>query len=452
MSNLKYGRPMFANQWIIFFKKDVVPESKLNFVLKILEVGKIPYIYEYVLNAIVVSDISRQILVSLLDDDDVLLIEQDQPVYATEIQTLEDDEPWGLDRIDESKLSALDGTYNYEWTGKGVDVFIFDTGIQSDHEEFGGRVSCGFNLFEDTEDCEDGKGHGTHVAGTVGGETYGVAKEVNLVTVKVLNEDGIGGTSGVIQGLDYVIGQKMAFPNKPMIINLSLGTSLSAALNEAVNKAVDAGLVVISAAGNDSVDACDESPGSAEKGITVGATNIQDKRPLWSNYGPCIDIFAPGSEILSADEDKKDKKGKATKSGTSTAAPHVAGVASLYLEWDPTLTPEQVSTHILNDAVKGEINTVNLNSTNLLVNTAEIQSYWTPQPTRSPNQPTTTSGLRPSSSPTTALDPPEYCGIFLISTCEEDIDCCSNLCHDFAFIFEGSLGKRCLFSFADFYD
>lgn len=252
--------------------------------------------------------------------------------------------------------------------------------------------------------------------------------------------------------------EKIAFPNKPMIINLSLGTDLSPALNEAVSKAVDAGLVVISAAGNNSVDACDESPGSAEKGITVGATNIQDKRPLWSNYGPCIDIFAPGSEILSAGGDKKDKNGKTTRSGTSTAAPHVAGVASLYLEWDPTLTPEQVSTHILNDAVKGEINTVNLNSTNLLVNTAEIQSYWTPEPTPAPNQPTTTSGLRPSSSPTAALDPSttssptawyevEYCGIFLISTCEENYECCSGLCHDFEFLFEGSLGKRCFFSF-----
>jgi aqualysin 1 len=193
-----------------------------------------------------------------------------------------------LDRVD----SVLDGQYTYGGTGKGASVYIVDTGIQSNHAEFnGGRVSCGINLVAG-EDCEDGNGHGTHVAGTVGGQTYGVAKGVNLVTVKALNKDGNGNTTGIIQGLEYVAAQKLAQPATPMIVHLSLGSGKSQALNEAVNRAVAAGLVVISAAGNESVDACTTSPASADKGITVGATDRVDNRPSWSNYGPCVDLHA----------------------------------------------------------------------------------------------------------------------------------------------------------------
>lgn len=203
-------------------------------------------------------------------------------------QTLKDGEPWGIDRVD----GVLDQKYMYAWTGKGVSVYIFDTGIQSNHDEFkGGRVTCGINLVV-TEDCEDLDGHGTHVAGTVGGKTYGVAKGVNLVTVKVLNMEGVGNTALVIKGLEYVMQQKLAFPATPMIVNLSLGTGKSSTFNEAVNRAVDAGLVVIVASGNESVDACTTSPASAEKGITVGATDKLDGRPNWSNYGPCVDLHA----------------------------------------------------------------------------------------------------------------------------------------------------------------
>lgn len=176
-------------------------------------------------------------------------------------------------------------------------MYVFDTGIQLNHNEFlSGKVSratCGINLIDATDNkCRDDKGHGTHVAGTIGGVTYGLAKEANLIAVKVLDENGDGTTTGVIRGLEYVVEQKSQLPTIPMIANLSLGSGKSTLLNEAVNRAVEAGVTVVGASGNESVDACTTSPASAERSISVGAMTNLFRRPNWSNYGACVDLHA----------------------------------------------------------------------------------------------------------------------------------------------------------------
>jgi aqualysin 1 len=228
---------------------------------------------------------------------------KEQPVHSFQLanvtQTLKDGQPWGIDLVDGQK----DGTYTYTWTGRGVNVYILDTGIQLDHFEFtnGGatsRASCGFNWFNkggkpDRVPCVDDKGHGTHIAGTVGGVTYGLAKEASLIAVKVLDQNGVGTTTGVIAGLNYVAEQKLRNPDKPMVVNLSLGTvGVSQSLNEAVDRLSAMGVVVVGAAGNEGVDACTTSPASAATCITVGAMNSQLQRLGTSNYGGCVDLHA----------------------------------------------------------------------------------------------------------------------------------------------------------------
>jgi hypothetical protein len=259
--------------------------------------------------------------------------------------------PWGLDRIDQ-RSAHLDGSYSWHHMGTGVTAYVIDTGIAHDHPDFEGRASIAaspdgtlFDVIADGAQGYDRNGHGTHVAATLGGATFGVAKGVQVVSVRVLNWHGSGTTEGVIAGINWVAENAQL----PAVANMSLGGKSSNAMNAAVNNAVAAGIPFVVAAGNDNRDACRFSPAGATSALTVGATDNQDRRASFSNHGNCVDIFAPGVGILSAYQrewyngSQVDPPQSRAYSGTSMAAPHVAGVVALYLEANPGTTPSAVA-------------------------------------------------------------------------------------------------------------
>ena len=254
---------------------------------------------------------------------------------------------WGLDRIDSRE--GFDWKYRYDFTGAGVTVYVIDTGIRKTHVDFGGRAVHGFTAINDGRGSDDCNGHGTHVAGTVGGQKWGVAKAVTLVAVRVLNCQGSGSTSGVIDGVDWVTGDA----RDQSVVNMSLGGPASSAMDAAVAGSIASGIPYAVAAGNSHEDACGYSPARVSSAITVGATDDLDWDAWFSNYGSCLDLFAPGDYVTSAW--KKSDTAKKTISGTSMASPHVAGVAALYLEQNPAATPTQVRDAIVNGSTKNTL-------------------------------------------------------------------------------------------------
>lgn len=268
----------------------------------------------------------------------------------------------GLDRID-SEDNQRDNRLHVLGDGSNVDVYVIDTGIDINHPEFEGRAKWGYNAADGFGDI-DGNGHGTHVAGTVGGKTYGVARKATLYAVKVLSDEGWGYGSWILEGMEWV-RQRAASNGRKSVINMSLGGGKSEASNQAVADLVKEGVVVVVAAGNSNKNACKYSPASAPSAITVAASTNQDKRASFSNKGRCVDIYAPGQGILSAVPDN----GRAVFSGTSMAAPHVAGAAAAYMSSVASHpTPEQVLQHLVDNATKGKISNNNRATPNLLLN------------------------------------------------------------------------------------
>lgn len=278
---------------------------------------------------------------------------------------------WGLDRVDQHPL-PLDQVYNYQNDGTGVTVYIIDTGIRFDHLEFGGRASSGYDFVDNDANASDCHGHGTHVAGTVGGSTVGIAKNVSLIAVRVLDCSGSGSYAGVIAGIDWVTANHSG----PSVANMSLGGGFSSSLNTAVNNSVASGVVYAVAAGNSNANACNYSPSSAASALTVGATTSADARSSFSNYGSCLDIFAPGSSIYSSTMTGTNTY--ASWSGTSMASPHVAGVAALYLSANPAASPTTVMNAMTSGATSGVLTSIGSGSPNLLLYSLIAGSSGTP--------------------------------------------------------------------------
>ncbi|MCZ0982475.1 S8 family peptidase [Streptomyces diastatochromogenes] len=270
---------------------------------------------------------------------------------------------WGLDRINQWNL-PLDGDFTTRGNGAGVTAYILDTGIDYQHEEFGGRASFGFDAMDDGRYGQDCNGHGTHVAGTVAGKTYGVARKANLVSVRVLGCDARGAYSGIIAGLDWVARNA----KQPAVLNGSLGGDRSAAVNDAATALYDAGVLPVIAAGNSSKDACDVSPASAAGTFTVAASNIWDEETSFSNYGSCVELFAPGQDIVSA----RLGGGSVALNGTSMAAPHVAGVAALYKAAHPTAPPAEVAEWLDDNSTKGLLTNLSGGTPNKLLFTGGL--------------------------------------------------------------------------------
>ncbi|SBT38346.1 S8 family peptidase [Micromonospora narathiwatensis] len=291
----------------------------------------------------------------LAADPAVAYVEQDQVVTLQGTQT---GATWGLDRIDQRNL-PLNGSFTYPNTATNVRAYIIDTGIRITHSNFGGRASWGTNTVDSNNtDCN---GHGTHVAGTVGSSTYGVAKGVRLIAVKVLNCAGSGTTAGVVNGVNWVTANAV----KPAVANMSLGGGASTTLDNAVASSVSSGVTYGVAGGNDNANACNYSPARVSSAITVGATTSTDARASYSNYGSCLDIFAPGSSITSTWSTSDSATN--TISGTSMATPHVVGAAALVLGANPSYTPAQVKSYLTSNATSGVVTSPGSGSPNRLL-------------------------------------------------------------------------------------
>jgi len=295
----------------------------------------------------------------LAADPSVAAVEQNQTVHLAD--TTQSSAPWGLDRIDQAAL-PLSGTYTYpDSAGSGVTAYVIDTGVRITHSQISGRASYGYDAVDGDTTAADGNGHGTHVATTIAGSTYGVAKKAKIVAVRVLDNAGSGTTAGVIAGIDWVTSNHSG----PSVANLSLGGGASSTLDTAVRNSIASGVTYAVAAGNSSANASSYSPARVTEAITVGATTSTDARASYSNYGSVLDIFAPGSSITAGWYTSDTATN--TISGTSMATPHVAGAAAVYLAGHTSATPAQVATALVNGATSNAVTSPGSGSPNKLL-------------------------------------------------------------------------------------
>lgn len=371
--------PIIRNQYIVILNHTASLPDHLALKTIGQYGGKILHVYNHITKGFAIAlpqQASDAFLNAMQRNPQVRYVEQDSLVHT---DTIQDSPSWGLDRIDQRNL-PLDHYYHFEHTGSGVNSYIVDTGILKSHQEFIGRLQSGYSAINDANGTNDCDGHGTHVAGIIGGSTYGVAKNVTLTPVRVLDCNGSGAMSGVIAGLDWI----MKNGRKPAVVNLSLGGSTSSTLDNSIEQLYRSGFVPVVAAGNSNRNACNSSPARAANAITVAATDKTDTRASYSNYGSCVDLFAPGSQIVSAWIGSNTAT--ATASGTSMAAPHVAGVAALLLEQNATATPKVITDQLLTQATANLIKNVAGSPNRLLYNLGQSQSS---PPTSSPTETTT---------------------------------------------------------------
>lgn len=349
---------VIPGKYIVVLKADVQNPAQEAASLMRAAKGQVHRTFSHAIKGFSAS-IPEAALPGISHNPNVASIEPDQTVHLNQVTSPQNQATWGLDRVDQVDR-PLSLTYAFNYTGTGVTAFVIDTGIRADHEEFTGRVLPGFNAIADSNGTNDCNGHGTHVAGTIGGTTWGVAKAVQLVPVRVLDCAGSGSLSGVVAGVDWAAGTNL----RPAVANLSLGSSKSTAVNAAVAGAVVKGITMVVAAGNSNANACNYSPASEPTAITVGATTSSDARASYSNYGSCVDIFAPGSAITSAWFSSTTATN--TINGTSMASPHVAGIAALALQANPSATPAAVTNFLMSKASVNKLSSLGTGSPNRL--------------------------------------------------------------------------------------